>query len=162
MNGKLLNINKLYMTEFSRVQVLVTATEQPLYLSVFLPPSFSGSYLILTRDTSFFLERVYVHVISLSHPSAFFFPFSLCLLLSTLSYLLLKHKLKHIKNFKNTFQILYQVSAGISSTYFVAVFHNPTDTRGTPKEAHTTLPPEVQSDQRTTERQSILPGLPTK
>ena len=86
MNGKLLNINKLYMTEFSRVQVLVTATEQPLYLSVFLPPSFSGSYLILTRDTSFFLERVYVHVISLSlfplpsfslSLSAFSFPLSL-------------------------------------------------------------------------------------
>lgn len=76
MNGKLLNINKLYMTEFSRVRVLVTATGLPLYLSMFLPPSFLGSNLILTRDTSFFLERIYVHIISLSlFPLPSLFPF---------------------------------------------------------------------------------------
>ena len=137
MNGKLLSINKLYKTEFFGVQVLVTATGQPLHLFMFLPPSFSDSYLILTLDTSFFLERVYVHVIFLSSLfplSSSLFPFLSLPSPFLFLYLLLKGKLRHIKNFKNIFQILYQVSARIDSTYSMAVFRNSTDTRGTPKE----------------------------
>lgn len=59
---KLLSINKLYKTEFFRVQGLVTATGQPLHLFMFLPPSFSDSYLILTLDTplSFLKEYMYM------------------------------------------------------------------------------------------------------
>ena len=134
---KLLSINKLYKTEFFRVQGLVTATGQPLHLFMFLPPSFSDSYLILTLDTSFFLERVYVHVIFLSSLfplSSSLFPFLSLPSPFLFLYLLLKDKLRHIKNFKNIFQILYQVSARIDSTYSMAVSHNSIDTRGTPKE----------------------------